>query len=155
MMAVKVVAVEDRDLGLNDIIKEVKKLDGASTNIGIYGNGGDASDNLAERAAVHEFGTRDGRIPERPFNRQAFDKNLKDTKKTIEIEFAKVLARKSKAKRFLSTVGAFYEGRLKKELEIGGFRALSPKTIAMKGSSRPLLDTGQMRGAIEHREEMK
>lgn len=154
-MGLSTTTVEDNDLGMKAIMKEIKKLDGSSTNIGIYGNGGDASNNLAERAAIHEFGTRDKRIPERPFNRQAFDKNLKDTKKVIDIGYNKVVERKISAKRMLSNTGAWYEKKLKQEVEVGGFTALAPATISAKGSSRPLIDKGQMRGAIEHREVIK
>lgn len=149
------VVVEDKDLGYKEIVKEVKKLDGSYSDIGLFGSGGDASTNLAERGAVHEFGSKSGKIPARPFERKAFDGNIKEIKGFVSDEYNKMLERKIKAKHLLNRSGEFMEGLMKEEVTQGQFIALSPKTILAKGSSRPLIDTGDMRNAIQHKEKMK
>jgi len=125
------------------------------TKVGLFGNGGDASTNIAERGAVHEFGTKSGKIPSRPFNRQAFSKNLKKTEKVVAIWYNKVIDGKSSTKKALQNIGEWFEGKLKEEITSGGFVALKSATSARKGSSKPLIDTGDMRRRITHKEVIK
>jgi hypothetical protein len=148
------VVVEDIDHGMNDIVKEIKALDGSETDIGLWGNGGNEEDNLAQRAATNEFGTHDGRIPARPFNRRAFDENVKELQKSINKRYNKLLDQKMTAKKLLQDTGAEHEANIKNTIDRGGFRPNAPATIARKGSSKPLIDEGDMRNRIEHREKM-
>jgi HK97 gp10 family phage protein len=154
MMGVEV-KFEERDYGAKAIKKEIKKLKGSYTEIGLFGNGGDASINLAERASIHEYGTRSGKIPSRPFMRNAFDNNKKQLKKFIIAEYSKLLDRRRKAKSVLKKIGAFMEGKQKDSILLGSFVELKPQTVSRKGSTKPLVDTGNMVGSIQHKETMK
>jgi phage gpG-like protein len=147
----------ERDLGWKNIVKESKHLKGSFTKVGLFGNGGDASTNMAERAAVHEFGTRKGNIPPRPFNRRAWSRHKNEVIKLMDKKYNDILKTKGRAtvKKALQDIGGFFEGKLKETITEGGFISLKPATIARKGSTTPLIDTGDMRRRITHREFIK
>jgi len=143
------------DLGWNKILKNIKDLDGSSVDIGIFGNGGSASENLAERAAVHEFGTHSGKIPSRPFMRNAFDQNKKNLRKFIEKQYDRMIAGNQNASMVRKRTGEWFTGKVKEEITTGRFRPLSLLTITRKGSSKPLIDTGEMRASTKYKENRK
>jgi hypothetical protein len=153
-MGVKVTYKEE-DLGAREIQRQIKKLKKSHTDVGLFGNGESASTNLAERAAVHEYGTKNGNIPSRPFMRNAFDNNLKKLQKYIIVQYGKMIDRRIKAKGVLKKTGGWFEGKIKDSILIGPFVALKKQTKDRKKSSKPLIDTGQMRNSVEHRETMK
>lgn len=143
--------VKDIDRGWKKIVRNVKSLRNKVIEVGIYGNGGDASDNLAERAAVQEYGTRDGRIPSRPFMRQTFDNHKRKLSAVIQRHYDLVVTAKKTPKAFLNHVGRFWTSRVKAQITRGSFEDLSIVTIRRKGSSKPLIDTGEMRRAIMYK----
>ncbi len=147
-------SVEDIDLGYKKIVREYKKLDGSYTKVGLFGNSGGPENNLAARGAVHEYGTKSGKIPSRPFNRDAFDNNFKDLLRLIQKEMNSLLQEMSNATKMLKRLGEWFTGEVKESITIGRFVPLKEKTKKAKGSSRPLIDTGQMRGAITHKEKI-
>lgn len=145
--------VEDKDLGFNAIIKQIKKLEGSETDIGLWGDG-EPDSNLAARAAIHEYGSASGKIPSRPYNRKAFDKNLKRIKEVITKLYDVMLLRRITAKKLLGQLGDWYTGVLKDSITFGKFKALKPATIKAKGSTRTLIDTADMRNRTTHKEKM-
>lgn len=151
------VTVFERDLGWDKIVKSIKHLKGSYTKVGLFGNGGSPSDNLAARGAVHEFGSVKMNIPARPFNRRAWSRHKEKVIKLLEEKYNRILATKGTAsvRKALSDIGADFEGKLKQTIMDGGFVANKPATIKHKGSSRPLIDTGDMRNRIEHKEVIK
>jgi hypothetical protein len=151
------VTVKDTDLGYKNIIKGLKGLKKAYTKVGLFGNTGDASNNMAERAAIMEFGTRNGNIPERPFMRQTFKREKDNIVKIMSKNYVKFLDSKGLMNKanILKKVGQWYTGELKDGITKGTFQSLDPATIKAKGSSQPLIDTGDMRRAINHKEVLK
>lgn len=145
--------VEDRDLGMKAIIKQIKKLEGSETNVGLWGEG-EPDSNLAARAVVHELGSIAMNIPSRPFNRDAFRKNLKNLKEVITKLYDEMLARRIKAEKLLKKTGDWYTGKLKDAITFGSFKSLKPATVKRKKSSKPLIDLADMRNRIEHKEKM-
>lgn len=154
-MAVKSITFEEKDLGMNAIIKQIKKLEGSHTDVGLFGSGGGPADNLAARGTVHEYGSIAAGIPKRPWNRKTFSDNLKDLQKLITGLYNKILEQRLSAKLLLEKTGEWYTGKSKETITKGGFKALKPATIARKKSSKPLIDKSDMRNRIEHRETMK
>lgn len=150
--------VVDIDRGWNRIKREFKKFKGAATIVGYpEGESGterhdNAGISLASLAAVHEYGSTARNIPERPFQRDTFERTKNHIQKVILNEFSKVLTNKQGAKKALAAVGEWYTGQMKNTLKKGSFTPLSIKTIAKKGSSKPLIDTGQLRNSITHKE---
>lgn len=101
---------------------------------------GDATN--AEVAAAHEFGT--DHIKRRPFLAPAIDKG-KD--KILEVQaqvFGKVIDGTMSAEDALAIVGETGVALIKSEIVNGPHEPLAEETIAAKGSTKPLIDTGQM-----------
>jgi len=153
-MAVSSVVIE-RDLGWKAIVKQLKGMNGMSTDIGLFGSGSSPKDNIAARGAVMEWGSHKNNIPSRPFNRQTWDKNLNKIKKVSMAEFGKVVDQKKSGKKALFNIGEWFTGKLKEGITSGKYKALSEKTVRQKGSSVPLIDTGLMKSSITHKEKKK
>lgn len=154
-MAVKSITFEEKDLGMNAIIKQIKKLEGSHTDVGLFGSGGGPADNLAARAVVHEYGSVAAGIPKRPYNRKAFDDNLRELKIVITELYNMLLERRITARILLEKTGEHHTTVIKDTVNKGGFEPNKPATIRAKGSSRPLVDTADMRNRTEHKETMK
>lgn len=115
-------------------------------------------------AIFNEFGTRGsgkgfstprgggfgGPIPERPFMRNSFRSNTGKYRSELRSGASKILEGKSSLNEILSKFGNL--GKLDIQDEILALSAPpnSPVTIAIKGSSNPLIDTGRMRGAVTY-----
>lgn len=154
------IKVVERDLGWKDIKKDVKQMAGTETRVGVFGNGGDPADNLALRALIQEFGSKRwktmARYPKgRPFMRQSFDNNLKDLERFVNKEYGKVIDQDQSVAKMISRVGTWMEGKEKDEITQGNFVPLAPATVLAKGSSTPLVDTGQMRNSIKHKDKVR
>lgn len=143
--------ITDTDKGWKRIKSALLAAQNYGTAVGLPGNVGLAP-TLAERAATQEYGSRDGKIPSRPFMRQAFDGNTKRIEQHMNNEIAAVIDGKYGPKQALSRVGEFFVGVIKSTIRRGDFKPLKPATILRKGSSRPLIDTGEMRNSITHKE---
>lgn len=119
--------------------------------IGVLSNAGSypanqGSMNLAEVATAHEFGT--GKIPERPFMRQAFDTGNKKISDFIKNERDKIYQGASTTDESLHKLGVLHQGQVQETIATGEFAPLAPSTIKRKGSSKPLIDTGRLRQSI-------
>ena len=176
-MTVKPARVEDIDHGWADIQKNVKKLGKAHTKVGYFGGGTDPSKDIAARAAVMEYGARIRvtpkmkgyflfnfgvalkkkiiEIPKRPFFRTAFEKNYKQLGNIAAKEYNDVLEGKSNARQSLSRMGEWMVGRVKHSITNGSWAANSSLTVKLKGSSKPLIDSGELRNSVTHREFLK
>lgn len=133
----------------------VKRIDGIAdkhAKVGVIdqaaGDDHDGATN-AEIAAVHEFGSQDGHIPERSFLRATF-RDQRDKLIAIQAKACKaLLADKVTVRRALELIGAWGAGAVKAYITRGdNLLPLAAATIKRKGSSRPLVDTGQMVNAI-------
>lgn len=175
-MAVEVV---DRDLGWKQTMKEIKKLDKSYTAAGYFGHGGNPSSDLAARAAVNEFGatirvtkrmrgylaavlgiflkksTNVIRIPSRPFMRKTASMYKRKLEERKKIEYNRLLEGKSTAKQTLGRLGEWYVGRLRYVILRVRFAPNSSITVRQKGSSRPLISSGQLLNGSTHKEIMK
>jgi hypothetical protein len=147
------VSVDDIDHGWFAIKKELKKFRGSYTAIGFFGHGGDPSEDIAARAGVNEYGSIKQKIPSRPFTRQTFDRNHKKINNQIVKEYNAILNKKQTSKKALIRLGLWYKALTQLTIRKGDFIDNKPATIKRKrGSSKPLIDTGQMVNSIEHRE---
>lgn len=113
------------------------------------GDGGTGSQSLLEVAAQHEFGA--GRIPQRSFIRgtvEAKGAEIAD----LQVSLAgRVLKGKLDPDQALEQLGAKVVGMVQTRIAAGIAPALHPDTIEKKGSSTPLIDTGQLRSSITYR----
>lgn len=137
-----------------DLIKrQLRVLDNAFTLIGIQeGSDTPGGTSLALIAAANEFGTKNGHIPERPWQRGWFDANRKRIEKFASNLYTRVLKGNITADRALKILGEWYTGELKKSVTQLKTPPNAPSTIQKKKSSNPLIDTGYMRNSITHKE---
>lgn len=139
---------------LGDIMKAVQKYVDTELTIGIQS--ADAKEprgdgiNMAGLGAVHEFGTRDGRIPARPFlSPVAEDKQYR--RQYAKLIQAEGVASEKSAERALKRVGERAVNIAQKRISDGLEPANAPATVAAKGSSKPLIDTGRLRQSITYK----
>lgn len=151
--------VEDKDLGLNRIIRTLNKdLDGVVVKVGVQakdkavrrGKGGSIRNTdqpLAVIAAIHEFGLGD--MPQRSFLRSAYDENLPMIDKMIQrVADGAVFGLGTNAA--LNQLGNVVQGMVQRKIVDGPFVPNSPATIKRKKSSKPLIDTGHLRQSIRY-----
>lgn len=173
------VEIEDRDMGYRKVMRELKKLDNSYTAVGFFGHGGNPSNDIAARAAVNELGatirvtkrmrgylaavmgvflkktTNILRIPARPFMRRTASLYKRKLEERKVIELNGIISGRFSARQALSRLGEWYVGRIKYVITKLKFTLNSGITIKQKGSSKPLISSGEMRNATTHREIMR
>lgn len=105
--------------------------------------------NNAEIGIVHEMGSEFLNIPARSFLRKPLEENRKELVQFSESK--KQLIADGEVVKFFELLGIKAESIIQKAFATGGFgkwAANSPRTIAKKGSSAPLIDTGELRKSI-------
>lgn len=108
---------------------------------------------VAEYAAKNEFGSYSEHIPARPFMRTTFTQgeHLELIKGMAWKYLNQIAEQNGNAEQYLLKLGMFVRSRIAKNISDGNFTPNppnSPATIAMKGSSRQLIDTGLMRQSL-------
>lgn len=145
--------ISDRDNGYKEFRKTMESMRGRgpSVSVGILQKDGakkhgDAT--IAEIATFHEFGIG---VPERSWLRGWFDENRESIKREIRKAGKAVIEGRLEPAAALDLLGQKFVGDIKARISSGAdFEPLAESTIARKGSTRPLIDTGRMIGAISH-----
>lgn len=121
----------------------LKKVDGASVRAGVLDG------DLAVIAAVQEYGSPKRGIPARPAVRQAFE-NHRGELVALQAKIAQALVEgKMTEHRAMQLLGMWAVGAIKATYTSEGkFTPLAAATIRAKGSSKPLIDTGQLVAAV-------
>lgn len=151
----------------NDLPALIKRLNleasGANVTIGIQGNESrdkkDSRDgkgittlmtapSLVDVATFHEFGTKD--IPQRSFIRSNDHNNAKTYKNMILELKDKIIFGGMKPSVALGLLGEKIRLDIQKGIRKGISPELRQSTIEAKGSSKPLVDTGQLINAITY-----
>lgn len=137
-----------RDRGLKKIMETVRVLStGPYVKVGVIGDGANAM-----IATIHEYGAPEAGIPERSFIRRTFANSevIEQKRKMAAQMMKRILAGKMEVGQALGLLGAYGANAVKRTIDEGTGvpPPLKAATIARKGSSRPLVDTGQMRNAI-------
>ena len=99
---------------------------------------------VAAVAAWNEFGTET--IPERPFFRRALAESERGVSNILAkgIETEKMVV----DERFAGLVGAYVAGQVMESIRTLTSPPNAPETIARKGSTNPLIDSGMMRASV-------
>jgi hypothetical protein len=103
---------------------------------------------MPEIGYQNEFGIG---IPQRSFIRQPFDRNLQALINLVERQFDMIVAGNSTLRHSLNLIGLFVQRNIITRINTIRHPPNSPLTIRNKGSSKPLIDFGQMRQSIRHR----
>jgi hypothetical protein len=164
------VRIENKSKGLG--VKGIASLLPGPNSVKVGFPAGEADQDVINRAIYNEFGTKGsgkgfrtprgggfgGPIPERPFMRNT----MRETKAALEAGLAKegkavidqAAAGKSAAqakRQGLRKLGTLLQGAIQGEITSLSSPANSPVTIAIKGSSNPLIDSGEMRAAVTYK----
>lgn len=133
------------DKGYKQIALNVRGLKHRGVKIGFIGGG-----TVTEYAIYNEFGT--SRMPARPFMGTTADKYGPQVVKLVDQLVGSIVEGKSDIERVLSVMGEWYQMKMQQTIRDAKQWAVpnSPETIAMKGSSSPLIDTGRMLGSVSY-----
>lgn len=140
------------------LAKKLGKGSRSSVKVGVLSNkrGGqkhpDGKISMVELAAIHEFGSPAAGIPERSFIRSTIkDEKDRITKLTGKIAES-IIDDKRTFHQGLSVLGTKVKDMIKNNVMQGAgiSPSNSPATVALKGSSRPLVDTGRLIGAVDY-----
>ena len=146
-------AVKTIDLGWLGILNELKKAQDSYVKVGFQQGSVTKTQRKGKRtqvanlsmpqiAAQNEFGTK--YIPARPFMRTAVDLNLNMINNYIERQYKLILDGKTTTDKALGLIGQMMTGLIQKRIRQIVLPPNSARTIAIKGSSKPLIDFGQM-----------
>lgn len=105
---------------------------------------------LAVIGAVQEFGSADGRIPERSFLRVPLRSNRDKFAKTFRNQIPQVISGEITMLQLMEQLGASAESVPQEAISAGIAPPNAPSTIRRKGSSTPLVDKGRLRQAVTH-----
>ena len=146
--------VVDNDLGWERIKRETEALARKAVKVGIQSDGGD----LIMRAFWNEYGTRGGAsgggwggpVPARPFISTAFEENRNDLNQMKARLWGGVIDGRLDANRAAGLLGEYHQNQVREKITSIDSPPNAPITVDMKGSSNPLIDTGQMRQSVRH-----
>ena len=153
-----------------DLVRELNYLATHKVHIGIFADAKreDGAPMLVI-AAANEFGAkipkRQARfgnlddenpggwviIPERSYLRAWFDENVDALQATMEHLIGQVVEGKISGRAALETIGGYVATHVQAYMVDLKTPPNAPSTIARKGSSNPLIDTGQLKDAITWR----
>ena len=108
----------------------------------------DSGLSLVEVALIHEFGAPAAGIPQRSFLRAAIDEHAPDLRRLILAVAARALDGAITPAQALDQIGSKVAGWVQTRIDQGIAPPLKPETIARKGSSKPLVNVGQLKAAI-------
>ena len=163
-MGVKVKIIDN---GMNAFLKQIKQLSKKpKVQVGIFSDVKSRKskgniDNVG-LMAIHEFGVpnnplgtglKAGRnhsvsIPQRSIIRSATKENEKKGNEFILKEYDKIIKGFLTFPKLFAKFGLFMENKFKLKFTDGTLTKNAISTINKKGSSRPLIDTGQLRQSI-------
>jgi hypothetical protein len=99
-------------------------------------------------AAVHEYGAPSAGIPERPFLKVSIVKGRPEQIRLNKINLFKIVQGSTDFKTALGQLGVMAQGQVQQYIVDGQFAPLKAATIRKKKSTKPLIDTGQMRQSV-------
>ena len=160
----------DRFNRIPDLVRELQYLASHQVEIGIFADASrDGAVPMLVIAAANEFGAkipkRQARfedlddenpekwviIPERSYLRAWFDENVDVLQATMERLIGQVVEGKISGRAALETIGGYVVTHVQAYMVDLKTPPNAPSTIARKGSSNPLIDTGQLKDAITWR----
>jgi hypothetical protein len=104
---------------------------------------------IATYAAKLEFGSYSENIPPRPFLRTTFEgEKLEKIKNEAQRALTQCAKQNRDAKGSLEKIGLYAAGEVRKNIKNGDWADNSDVTKAIKGSDKPLIDTGEMSRAV-------
>ena len=131
--------VKDIDQGFKKVIAGLKGP--LSVSVGIQG---DAGSDLVMVAAVQEFGSADGRIPQRSFLRATVDQEREALLGKFKNLLTAAAYGKQTTEQAIDKFGLLVVSAIRKRIRGKISPENAQSTINRKGSSTPLIDTGRL-----------
>lgn len=161
--------VTDDRRGWDALLRDFAELEDLSLTVGVHSDAPKHTDeqgqaiNMAELAAVHEFGT--SRVPERSFLRAGFDAHREETEQRVSDAVGKLLDGAFEPGQVLEYAGELLLGDIRETISAKIAPDLAPATKASRdkkaghggglaglaGSYTPLVDTGQLIGSLAYK----
>lgn len=136
--------VIDRDHGWAKATRRLMSLEDAEVTVGVHE---DAGADLATIAAVHEFGSADGDIPERSFLRSTADEGRRRYAEQLSRAAGRMVDGQAQPAA-IRAVGEAMAEDVRRKIAAGIDPPNDPETAERKGHSRTLIDTGALLDAI-------
>ena len=105
---------------------------------------------MVDLAMVHEYGSRKQKIPARSFIRSTCDAKRREHLELIRKFQWKILLGRITAKQALMQLGEVVSKDMVQAINDGIEPKLEDATAKRKDSSKPLIDTGRLKGSITH-----
>lgn len=152
----KGVRIIDKDRGFRALMRRVRgAARGRAVTVGVHSGEGGApasgGGTVADVATIHEFGL--GNVPERSFVRAWADDKRSDNERLLAKLAESIVRGQNTVDEALEKAGLVMAASMQQRIRGGIPPSLSPATIARKGSSTPLIDTGQLVSSITHKVE--
>lgn len=135
--------------GLARLKKYINQLASDRVFVGVPRSANGARGN-AMIAFVHEFGSIANGIPERSFLRSTVLEQADKYAKIVMQKIPEAIKSGTNARDAYSMLGTIAMNDVKLKIASGDFAALAPATIRRKKSSKPLIDTGNLRQSISY-----
>lgn len=157
--------VTDTDKGYRALMGVLGDLSGAGVDVGILQDKGSFKDEdsgitLAGYAAVNEFGSEDGHVPERSFLRSTVDERQDEYGRELDRAMGEAVdgairggqsGALAALDRGLGRLGARAARDVQSKIRAGGepFKKNAPSTLSAKyPADKPLIEEGRMRQSI-------
>jgi hypothetical protein len=144
--------IQDTDKGLKDFLRRIEEAKSISIKVGILAGEGAAATNdgkstVIDVAEQNEFGIG---VPERSFIRAWADGQQAQNQALIKLLGERIVKGEITKQQAIDQIGTVSVASIQKRISEGIEPPNSPKTIRKKGSSTPLIDTGQLRSSISY-----
>ncbi len=141
-LAAKITDIDDQ---FKRLMGEVEDAEFDAVDIGVLAS---EDELLRLYAGANEFGTRDGHIPERSFIRAAVDNNGTRIDQRADQVWGQIIDGRLSMNVGLGLMGEFIQRLVTQRITTLRTPPNAAATIARKGSSNPLIDTGRMPQSI-------
>lgn len=148
--------LQDNDEGYQDILRRAEME--FEVTVGVIGDEASQAHRGSEETVVeigtkHEFGID---VPKRSFIRDTVDARQPDIQDLLRAAGKRILDRGvRRLEKIPEVFGLLVVGMIQERIAAGIPPENAPETIEKKGSSTPLIDTGQLRSSITHKVEVK
>lgn len=149
--------VVERGPGFRELERALARIRRQEVVAGVLGEDADevtddGEATLIKVASVNEFGSDDGRIPERSYIRSTAEDNAEEWER-MQTNVLKAVAEgkpETHIDKLLEGVGVRMQSQIQERIVELDDPPNAPSTIKAKGSSSPLIDTGQLKSSISH-----
>lgn len=145
-------AVVVKDKGYKQALVRYSAMNGTKLFVGVPPQAdnvkhGKSQLTISALAAIHEYGLG---VPERSFIRAWFDENATKIRAAINVMAKAIGSGRLTQDQAMAQLGLKFVGEIQARIARNIPPPLDPKTIARKGSSVPLIDTGVLRSWISY-----